>query len=371
MPELLFATRGIDPLLFRDGRPFAASEGDETMARSLTLPLPHTLAGFLRAQAGATAGWDWNRYEDCQAAHGVPVYGPLPRRAGQFVFPAPRDAVVYANDNVIGLRPWSDDLPDAAGCDLPEELAPLRLTEEQNGKPASGHAFWEWSALAAWLEGRLPAVLPAIAPPPVEERIHVAIASESGRSKEGALFSVGYRACEEWEFVARANLPDNLVPAPVGHLGGERRLGVVETLPDTDANWPRCPPSLKTALRAAKRVRLTLATPALFAHGWRPGWLDDGDSGPKPRGLSKVRLKLVAAAVGRREPVSGWSLRASDGAKGARPVRWAVPAGSTFFFHVVDGGSPDALFEEGWLRPVSDRETDRKDGFGLALWGVW
>jgi CRISPR-associated protein Cmr3 len=45
-----------------------------------------------------------------------------------------------------------------------------------------------------------------------------------------------------------------------------------------------------------------------------------------------------------------------------------VPAGSVYFFELLEG-DPSAVLES-WLRPVSDNEQDRKDGFGLALWGV-
>jgi CRISPR-associated protein Cmr3 len=46
-----------------------------------------------------------------------------------------------------------------------------------------------------------------------------------------------------------------------------------------------------------------------------------------------------------------------------------APAGSVYFFEVLEGAgdwAPDA-----WLQPVSDGEQDRRDGFGLSLWGVW
>jgi CRISPR-associated protein Cmr3 len=111
-------------------------------------------------------------------------------------------------------------------------------------------------------------------------------------------------------------------------------------------------------------VRMVLATPALFEGGWRPGWLDKFEQMNLPAGVGAVRPKLVAAAVGRREPVSGWSLRE----KRPKAVRWMVPAGSVYFFEVEEG-DPSRLLES-WLRPVSDHQQDRKDGFGLALWGV-
>jgi CRISPR-associated protein Cmr3 len=168
----------------------------------------------------------------------------------------------------------------------------------------------------------------------------------------------------------RLSLPDGENPAPIGHLGGERRPVAVKVKESLSKYWFDCPESIKkhfAGLGKGAKVRLVLATPALFEQGWKPGWIEKSGSSELhlPRGLSKVKLKLVSAAVGRREPVSGWNLRQNR----PKAVRWMVPAGSVYFFEVEDGNPADLL--ESWLRPVSDNEQDRKDGFGLALWGVW
>jgi CRISPR-associated protein Cmr3 len=47
-----------------------------------------------------------------------------------------------------------------------------------------------------------------------------------------------------------------------------------------------------------------------------------------------------------------------------------VPAGGVYFFTRVDG-DPRVLATNGWLKPVSDAPHDRRDGFGLAVWGTW
>jgi CRISPR-associated protein Cmr3 len=50
-------------------------------------------------------------------------------------------------------------------------------------------------------------------------------------------------------------------------------------------------------------------------------------------------------------------------------VKRVVPAGGVYFFETVDGSASDLA--DRWLEPVSDDEQDCRDGFGLAVWGVW
>jgi CRISPR-associated protein Cmr3 len=214
----------------------------------------------------------------------------------------------------------------------------------------------------------------------------------SGVADEGMLYTVEYRAYEqleerdgqlshsEWSLVARVRTEWNGEIAGVGAFGGERRLAYVEPYP----RWLECPEPLKQALQGARYVRMTLVTPAVFECGWRPAWLQkvNGDGNPRlvgsPPALNGVKLRLVAAAVPRRTAVSGWSLRTV--CFGPRPLNWCAPAGSVYFFEVLEG-DPALLAERYWLEPVSDGKEQngrpengdrpREAGFGLALWGVW
>ena len=110
---------------------------------------------------------------------------------------------------------------------------------------------------------------------------------------------------------------------------------------------------------------MVLATPALFDEGWKPAWLHGG----RPPGLHEradVKLTLVSACVPRWRPISGWNFEA--GKMGPKAARRLAPAGSVFFFEASGGTSALANL---WLWPMSDLPQDRKDGFGLALWGDW
>jgi CRISPR-associated protein Cmr3 len=109
---------------------------------------------------------------------------------------------------------------------------------------------------------------------------------------------------------------------------------------------------------------MVLAAPALFKHGWKPGWLDDQGKGV----FAGVELQLIGACVERWKPISGWSY---ESPRGPKPALRLVPAGSVYFFQTV--GNASSLAEQ-WLKPVADFSEDGqsgRDGFGLALWGPW
>jgi CRISPR-associated protein Cmr3 len=112
MTQKIVQIEGVDPLLFRDARPFSNELGALT-ARSLPLPLPSTIAGFIRTFVGNQLGWDWG--QEWQKAQDIKVHAPLlVHRHGfegdaEFVFPAPADALIYTKDDhrqITALRPF-------------------------------------------------------------------------------------------------------------------------------------------------------------------------------------------------------------------------------------------------------------------------
>lgn len=398
MSDITLRVRGLDTLLFRDGRPFGAEAG--ARADTLPVPMPSTLAGFLRTLAGRAQGCasaaDW-----ADLSERVAIRGPILCRGDEPILPAPADVLVPRRDpagddggaagDPIPLRPWSEAALGQAGTDIPGGMRPMRITAD--AKPARGYDHWTWTNVAGWLRGDLPPaahLAPCLAPL-VDERVHIQMDPERGAAAEHALFSTKMVAFERrlakehgaetvgYSLLCRAaGLTQEDLARGAGTLGGESRLALVaEAEPGA---WPACPADLAGALAGACGVRLLLVTPAIFTHGWKPGWIDrtTGEgSPPGPDGESLgVRLQLVAAAVPRRTPLSGWDLTHG----GPKPLRYCAPAGAVYFFRKV-GGDAACLAREGWLAPVSDleetsapgrrRANNRDDGFGLALWGAW
>lgn len=374
-----------DPIVARDGRPFGAGQGNRM--RSLDWPLPSVLAGSLRTALGKSAKRDFS-VETAKDLLQVEAAGPLPQADGQTYFPAPDDCVVHPEQGPLRA------LPQAAyrgGCDWPERgLLPVQVQTPDDFKPEVAPAWWPEERYGAWLAGENVELDDRfLSAPEIESRMHVRIDPNAGAAEESQLFTTsalaltylpryGYSSSRlrssrfaGISLAARVRAGDWAGHAAVKldalhTLGGERRLAHWKTAAETNA-W-NCSERVRGALATASRVRMVLATPAIFRDGWKPGWLNDELVGAPPD--AKVTLRLVGVSIRRWQAVSGWSLAELPGQpRGPKPVKRMVPAGGVYFFDVVDRKASDLA--ERWLEPVSDEKQDRRDGFGLATWGIW
>jgi CRISPR-associated protein Cmr3 len=378
-----------DPLIARDGRPFGARRGNRM--RSLDWLYPSVLAGSLRTLLGKQVGGNFDA-ATIEALKHVALAGPLPLVYQALFFPRPLDCVVREDKNgsrkSISVRPA--ELVNGEGCELPAGLLPVLLPDKEDDfKPAKQPSFWNCAKMAEWLRNSSGTGFPEIPitgsasngfldAPPKDFRTHVKMDPGTGAGmKEDALFmTTGLDFSRKYnstpvQLAARVesngNFDGKLAQLDALHpLGGERRL-VHWGISNGASNLWSCPQSIKGALDSARRVRMVLATPAIFSGGWKPTWLGDGDDGlcGRPPG-SDVTLRLVGAVINRWQPVSGWSLEPPIGPK---PIRRLVPAGSVYFFEVASGKA--RTLADRWLRSVCDDDQDCRDGFGLVLWGVW
>ncbi|MFZ4538550.1 type III-B CRISPR module-associated Cmr3 family protein [Propionivibrio sp.] len=368
-----YLIEALAPLVFRSGKPFGAQAGVDGAA----FPLPSSLAGLLR-----TLYADQQKAEFSEDLRKIPVAGPLLARRDadgktRPLAPRPADAL-YLKDGgltrVVRLSPGP--LPQDTGCDLREDLLPLRMTERLDGKPVPGPQFWPLDRLMEWGAGVTVEFrtletegLGALA---AEERTHVALDDTTLASDDGRLFQTGgidLAPCQEagtWQqhdlvFLARTEIKLN---STLATFGGERRLSRLHGR--ATGGWPGHPGDLEAKILAAKGLRLSLATPAIFAEGHLPGWLDQKTLVGSPPACPALSLKLRAVAVERWLPVSGWDLAKHQ----PRAMRKAVAAGAVYWFELLNVPAPGFL-DTLWLKPVSDHAQDRLDGFGLALPGAW
>jgi len=401
-----------DPLLVRDGRPFGRDPG--ARAESLHWPLPSTIAGALRTFIGPSAmppfKWDGDGPE---RALRVPVRGPLmvaTSPGGQWKVHVPRpldtSVVCEPDDRVVfkGLRPAGSQ--PAGWSNLPASLLPMAIEDDRKQQP--GFDWWPLESLIPWMAGRaeFPPSEECHAGPAHETRVHVAVDSATLTARESALFSTisldfmsstAHRAARASRYgnpgkgprqggrtavdlrrdgrdrpqvamLCRFLQEEGAGSPETGNylpLGGERRVSLVEDPVLLGVEWPRFPSAIGEACRNSARLRLQLVTPALFSGGWRPGWLDGNLEGSPP-GAEGLRVKLVSAVIGRRVPISGWDMRKGKGPKAAR---YAVPAGSVYYFESIDAAGSDG--SRLWLESLCDELQDRHDGFGIALPGTW
>lgn len=373
-----------DPVIARDGRPF----GVGNRMRPLMWLNPGTVAGSFRTALAKAAQRDFDARTN-QALLEIDIAGVFPINGERLYLPAPDDCVVSDSGRV--LRPRPEELRPGEGCDWPtRDLKPVVLSEADapdDFKPREVPAFWPLDQYANWLVGGGVTFGPSfLSGAEVEVREHVGIHPESGTADEGRLFATaGLHLSQlrghlppkhplEIELAARVRVPDGHWAGPtlsgmgLWHpLGGERRLVHWRAVNDFAA-W-NCPGSVRQTLQNARRISLTLATPAIFSEGWRPGWLNGGLDGTPPVG--GPRLRLIGVCIQRWRAVSGWSVAPLrlTGRPGPKAVKRLVPAGGVYYFEAE--GSAAALADGGWLNSVCDAEQDRRDGFGLAIWGTW
>ena len=386
MNEQAFLLMPRDPIIVRDGRPFSADPG--ARAVSLPWPLPSTLAGATRTCIGNTAKFDWSNGGPKQAL-AIPVSGPLMAVSEdganwEVYFDAPADAVPFRPENVdrdevMPLRPWKLKDP-LCNLPLPEGLLPLKVTRDE--KPAKDYDYWSMTDTVNWLCGHENVPNKHFGKLPTESRVHVKIDAASGTGEQGMLFSTKSicfadapakdkrgKAIPRVAMLCRAKT-DVVLPVPsFVPFGGEKR---VASIVKSGIAWPEPPADLITACKAKGRLKLQLVTPGLFANGWKPGWIGEDWRGSPPC-CPNIKVRLVSAAMGRRIPVSGWSLKPlkATGKPGPKAARYAVPAGGVFFFEVEEGQLDETILRSLWLASICDNGQDVLDGFGLVVPGTW
>jgi len=386
-----------DPLVARDARSFSEGGG----ARTMEWFNPSVGAGSLRSLLGKLGGGF--THEMIAALKANRTRGPFPMLNEDIFVHRPQDFVARKSDaTIFPLRPGAG-LSEGEGTNSPPEINlcfPQGVAEgDDDFKPLAPPFFWSIARIAEWLasatslpQGFSSAWREAGGYDPVREgflyplakdgRTHVQIDPGSGASSEGRIFTTSGLTflCKTKEGVRPLQMAMHLQCSDE-HLariaselrdhhpvGSERRLANWRREPEKDSLW-ECPPNVAEALSKTTRVRMLLASPAPFTGGWLPGWLErrGGRFVGTPPG-NETELRLVSAVVGRWQPISGWSIEKGK-PQGPKALRRMAPAGSVYFFETTRGTT--ANLSKMWLNSVCDEEQDRRDGFGLALWGIW
>jgi CRISPR-associated protein Cmr3 len=345
----------LDTITVRDGRPFDA--GQQSAAR-MALPNPGTLAGAIGAAYGALPGAGLD-----PAARGrdVPaqVIGPLVvrrhRDEWRVRWPVPCD-VVREDDSSAPFRlvlsesaAGSGSVAEGVEHDLGSQVTAL-LTGQ--GDPAGG--WWDTDELADYLISGETSGDTVDPPWEIERRVGLAL-EEPRAAAESMLYSaehlrpldgVGWAAC-------CIGGPQTQLPGTV-QLGGRGRTAQVH---DAVA-VPEFPAAPTTAPHG--RLVLYLATPAVFANGWRP----DLSAWPG--------TELVAAALGDPQVIASATPDRATGSVGRGRMMWAVPAGSVYYLQFVNEQAALAAAAELRRLPLRQaRESLATAGFGFALTGNW
>lgn len=365
------ALEPLDPLFFRDGRPFGAA----TRGRS-GLPQPQTLAGAVRTHLLAGAGFDFGRFRqlrrngvhvkealhECDAPPWVVSMrfrGPwLALKSGDNIRPLlPVPYTLRRNGKRVWSRmnPWQEPLPGWRGMD---EMLPLWHSGDPDASYPGG--FLTPDGVNRFLAGGCPTDehwLESSALYALESRTCIGVDPDTYTAAEGMIYSLDLLALRHTVHVDES--PENnkgiciyaechCTAGPADwteHLGGPIPFGGESRYVIGRAcqayQWKERP--------GEDRNVLLLATPAPLADA-------DGKATWRPQqgGLGSVS----AAATGPPVAVSGWDIARG----GPRPTRFAIPPGSVYY--------TEGVHEPGLSSVCADPE-DIAQGWGLVLRGAW
>lgn len=369
------------PVYFGDGRPTTAGETDHGQGRFP--PTPRTAQGLVRtALLRSVAGLRLGKGVD--SARVASLVGPPERLPDGWQVAGPWMARWEAeeDDGLGEVEPWlavprylaeKDGKLEAVsvrplGDRFMSDLAGMSLALV-GGEPVGG--YLGATDIADLLGGTLPQAGDVARPYPSfvrdESRVGLVIQPRREVAEEGMLYTLGYRRMADHAGLV-VRFRGEVDPAVDPHaltrgtapIGGKNRLARLRPV----AGWSR---AFERALQGdhlpdephdGARFWLWCTTPACVDVPWRPA-LD-----PSSRG--EARIEVLAARVGRPDPIGGFSLAAGRG----QSVRSCVPPGSSWLVS-VSGGTPRQRGEllralhDGF--PLGPDPALRAMGFGHTL----
>ena len=410
----------LDVLLFRESKPFSAGENFRAAGQFPPTSLP--LVGALRSRIMAHLGLDVLAYAaaarkgehtDLFEQIGSPdrlyplaATGPFLAYSEQNIcWPWPLDLLAESEDhsgsmnNVTFLRPRRQALWPIESSLPYQGLKNPGAASGGTAMEAGTSYFLEGSSLKTYLtegdmDGPFIAHISKKAVAATETRLGIAL-NDWRTAQRGKIYSAGFTRMKQdasiWLKLTdqrekgkeRQLLPEEGFLA----LGGEARAASFTCFKEQDeAN--ELPESLGEAyhldlkdeladkLTGKKCFKLCLLTPAIFKQGWLPDKIDPRELVWEP--ASGVRVKLIAAAVGKPEDIGGWNLVHNQ----PRPLYRAAQAGSVYFFEAEEELNEETaktllqnIHFQSLMQPAANGNSFpgfcREAGFGLAAVGVW
>ena len=376
-----------DTFFFRDGRPF--TKGEQSEGYSIFPPLPTTILGALRTAYIAEYG-DLSAFYTGKMVSVIGTPNCLGSMKLKGVFLADRDSGIYfplpfdlvAKKDDIEKRLYALEVrPKDIRSDSPLRHL-LRWTGTEDVEPETSGKF-DASEMTQYLLGRQREFQFSPLKDFVcdEPKIGIARDRKTLTSAESMLYRINMsrfqsgflspnkrNALADLGFTVDYDCEKELPPKGLLKLGGEgksflyeQRCYNVDPL-STEENLS----FLKKVIRDTGGFKLYFATPPIFDQGWLPNWIDEKtQQGQYPTtGKASISIGLITAAVGKPIPVGGWDMKKGR----AKPTYQAVPAGSVYYFRVLDESCVDTIVDTFHYKNISDYQAEQ--GFGLCFVGV-
>lgn len=328
---MYYSLDAVDTFFFRNAGPF--DSGINFHSVSMFPPLPSVYAGAIHNATGTRARDITIKF------NGVMVEQKI-------MFPIPLDTIVIKSYKSEGSH-FSNTVYQSellqlvhtltSSGETPYSLMPKRQQTIKEKEPSSG-GYINIKELNRYLQGMSSSVKSHALADFIQKEPHIGIQIDAftSQTEQGKWYATERirpvneknQSCRLIVEVEGVNLKKPIVLK----LGGESK--VASMIPVTK-QWDVHSPSSNS-----QYFKLYLATPAIFKKGWIPWWIDEETKeGYFTYRKKKIRVRLISAAIGRPIAAGGFGVKQEK----PRELRLAVPAGSVYFFQIIEGTFADAV----------------------------
>lgn len=350
----------LDTLFFRDGKPFTI--GGDTWGSGIFPPYPSMLYGALRSlyfsqnidELKNAAPVGETNTNDPTA--NLVIKGLYLQRAG-LIFPVPLDCVKVKKSKkkiLTALNPMKSQ--SVSNCKTEVILRPANKEEVENVEDG----WIDSSTLKEYLDGNYKNMSYQELSDFVlsEPKIGIGRNDKTHTAEDSMLYRAGMKRLIDTSIIVEIEGLDKIPDKGVMKIGGEGRPVSFTCITDDKLKVPEPPEEINN-----KKIKLYLATPAIFKKGWLPDAIDENNLTGEING---IKLKLITAAIGRPVYIGGFDIK-----NGPKPMKRAVPAGSVYYFEVQDESSGQDIINALQNKAISDEDKYKKQGFGIAYLGRW
>ncbi|NPV45034.1 MAG: type III-B CRISPR module-associated protein Cmr3 [Firmicutes bacterium] len=355
----------LDTLFFRDGRPFA--KGEETWGWGMFPPVPSVLYGALRSvYFSGDIGKLPMANERNDPTGKLELTGSYISIENLSYFPLPLDCVQFKDaqkdeeDRVFVLNLFeNNDGINSCPNGWILKYSGNRPVAAVEGSLISKTELFKYkiskTELFKYLKtGQGPLTISRISKHlKSEAKIGNALSRATRRAEDEMLYRVGMFRPKGLNLMVKfkgLEIPER----GLMKLGGEGKAAFYERVENEDFS--------ADIEISDNRFKLYFAAPAIFKKGWLPSWIDVDENGSFKGNYKGVRIRLLAAAVGKPLYVGGFDIKA----KRPKPMFRSVPAGSVYYFQLEEG-SISRVIDFFHNKTVSDYY--QAQGFGWALIG--
>jgi len=355
--------QGLDSLFFRDAKPFG--KGSEFKASSVFPPLPSVLRGALR-----TSYFAENMHEFKHAGEpgkditeGICVHSIFLKTSSDVLLPLPLNFCVSDNEDVKLAYAMKPALNPTISS---HPLSHILKSEQPNTEVAPIDALIPLQEFSAYLSGQSRPYSYVNLSEITTRELKTGIAMDygTGTAQEHMLYKTEFVRPSDIEgnqvsMIAKVSEIPNMPKEGSVRLGGEGKLAHFKSHDDKDFISALLP----KPQQLGKFFSVTLLSPAIFKSGWLPRFLDSSFEGQ----IGSLKIRLIAAAVGRPVSISGFDMQR----RRPKDLYYAAPSGSVYYFQTLAGNTEDAI-KHFHLQGIS--EECKTECYGMAVLGgvnIW